>query len=421
MKRSITRWITTLSTAAALAVPAMTLAQTPEQQPPPQQTPPQQTTPQQTPPQQTPPQQTPPQQTTPQQTPPQQIPPQQAQPAEQPSASLPAADQAVAPQEHLKQAKAALDRIQTTSLTSRGRTQLAELKRHLTALERGSADVSPRSTRKTTAHSTPTWGAEVAATDKILTDLLGTSSTTGTSGTTGTTGVAGSAGTARSTAATTVPLDEATRAALMEVRSHLVAYATGMSGAAPPKGDAAMPSAATPSAAIPSKDEPSYTRSPASAQSTSSRQSSPAIVGATADARQQVDQEAARRHLRAARDTLNQLTQLPASAQLTGEARTQVTQLIANFNELMTTQTQWHASYGKTAANLNALLGPDNTDAAPTAAVAPTPTETPAAPAAVGTSGVGTVDVDPAIRAKLVELRRNLTEFEKAMGGPGQE
>jgi hypothetical protein len=154
---------------------------------------------------------------------------------------------------------------------------------------------------------------------------------------------------------------------------------------------------------MPSKDEPSAqasTPSPASAQ-----------------ARQTVDQEAARRHLMAARDSLNQLTQLPAAAQLTGEARTQVTQLIANFNELITTQTQWRASYGKTAANLNALLGPDP-EAAP--AVAPTPTETPAVPGAVGTSGVGTIEVDPAIRAKLVELRRNLTEFEKSMGGPGQ-
>jgi hypothetical protein len=389
MKRSITRWITTLSTAAALAVPAMALAQTPEQQ--------------------TPPQLTPPQQAPPQQTPPQQTPPQQRQPTEQPSASQPAADQAVAPQEHLKQAKAALDKVQTTSLTSHGRTQLSELKRHLTALDRGSASVAPGSTPKTTPRSTPSWGTEVAAMDKILNELLGPG-TTGMTGTTGTTGVAGSAGTTRSTAGTAVPLDEATRAALMEVRSHLVAYATGMSSVAPPKGDAAMPSADTPSAAPPSAAAPSKDEPSTPASSTASP--------ASAQARQQVDQEAARRHLMAARDTLNQLTQLPAAAQLTGEARIQVTQLIANFNELIATQSQWRASYGKTAANLNALLGPDTETAS---AVAPTPTETPAVPGAVGTSGVGTVDVDPAIRAKLAELRRNLTEFEKAMGGPGQD
>jgi hypothetical protein len=134
------------------------------------------------------------------------------------------------------------------------------------------------------------------------------------------------------------------------------------------------------------------------------------------DIRQQADPEAARRHLMAARETLTQLTQVPAAAQLTGETRTQVSQLIANFNELITTQSQWRASHAKVAANLTALLGP----AAPTAAAPSVTTET-AATGIVGTSGTTKADIDPAVRAKLVELRNNLTEFEKAMGGPAPD
>ena len=174
----------------------------------------------------------------------------------------------------------------------------------------------------------------------------------------------------------------------------------------------------------------------------------------------QVDEDAARRALTAARDSLSQLTQLPAATQLNGEARAQVAQLISNFNELITTQVQWRASYAKVAANLNTLIGPDNTDAeaaggAPAAAgsagttaaaadpTAATPTAGSSTPGAAGTTGsspagsqpgttagagaastagaVGTsgstIQVDPTIRAKLIELRQNLKAFEKASGG----
>ena len=110
----------------------------------------------------------------------------------------------------------------------------------------------------------------------------------------------------------------------------------------------------------------------------------------------------------AARESLSQLTQLPAAAQLTGDARTQVSQLISNFNELITTNTEWRASYAKVQANLNALVGDQKADESP----APTPA--PGA-GAVGTSG--TTSVDPAIRAKLVEFRTHLMDFEKAAGG----
>ena len=113
----------------------------------------------------------------------------------------------------------------------------------------------------------------------------------------------------------------------------------------------------------------------------------------------------------AARESLSQLTQLPAAAQLSGDARTQVSQLISNFNELITTNTEWRASYAKVQANLNALVGDQRTDESPAAAPAA------GAAGAVGTSG--TTGVDPAIRAKLVEFRTHLMDFEKAAGGGG--
>jgi hypothetical protein len=114
----------------------------------------------------------------------------------------------------------------------------------------------------------------------------------------------------------------------------------------------------------------------------------------------------------AARESLTQLTKLPAAAQLTGDARTQMGQLIANFNELISAQANWRASYAKVAANLTTLLGPDSgVAAAPAAATAP------ATAGAVGTSGTTKVELDPAIREKLMELRKNLAEFEKASGG----
>jgi hypothetical protein len=150
-----------------------------------------------------------------------------------------------------------------------------------------------------------------------------------------------------------------------------------------------------------------------------------------------VDADAARQALTTARDTLSQLTQLPAAAQLSGEARTHVAQLISNFNELITTQSQWRASYGKVTANLDALLGPESDTAtsgepAGAATTAGTPADAPSTgapapsagaaggastPGAVGTSGMTAVQLDPGIREKLIELRRNLSDFEKASDG----
>lgn len=136
-------------------------------------------------------------------------------------------------------------------------------------------------------------------------------------------------------------------------------------------------------------------------------------------------QEAARVHLTAARNTLSQMTQLPAAAQLQGETRAQVAELITNFNELITTQANWKDAYEKVEANLAALLNsaPSSPPAAAGDPARPTtpPQGDPARPAptqgAIGTSGMTTTSLDPALRSKLVEFRSHLDKFEDAAGG----
>jgi hypothetical protein len=120
-----------------------------------------------------------------------------------------------------------------------------------------------------------------------------------------------------------------------------------------------------------------------------------------------VDAAAAKQHLSEARDTLSQLTSMPEAARLQGDARNQVSQLISNFNDLITTQSDWRSAYAKVDANLAALLGPDNPDQPPPTGVT----------GAVGTSGAA--QLDPAVRTKLVELRTHLKEFVRAADGSG--
>jgi hypothetical protein len=105
------------------------------------------------------------------------------------------------------------------------------------------------------------------------------------------------------------------------------------------------------------------------------------------------------------------MTSMPEAAKLQGPARTKVSELISSFNALITTQTDWRASDAKVNDSLTALLGPDVDQAqaaAPASGVA----------GATGTTGTEpAVQVDPAIRSKLVEFRTHLKEFEKAAGG----
>jgi hypothetical protein len=125
----------------------------------------------------------------------------------------------------------------------------------------------------------------------------------------------------------------------------------------------------------------------------------------------QVDAAPAKQHLSEARDTLSQLAAMPEAARLQGDARVQVSQVITNFNELITTQTNWRAAYEKLDANLGSLLGPDGQSATPPA------TGVPGATGTSGTTPAASSQIDPAIRAKLVEFRTHLKEFETAAAG----
>ncbi len=129
---------------------------------------------------------------------------------------------------------------------------------------------------------------------------------------------------------------------------------------------------------------------------------------------QSTGMDAAKAHLTTARNTLSELTQLPAAGQLQGEMRSQVAQLINNFNELITTQSDWKVSYAKVDTALDTLLAtPEDSAAAPSNE----PNRPTGTAGAVGTSGTKPASLDPTIRAKLVKLRAELDEFEKAAGG----
>ena len=122
----------------------------------------------------------------------------------------------------------------------------------------------------------------------------------------------------------------------------------------------------------------------------------------TAQPAPSVNQDLVKQRLTTARNTLSAVTQLPAAAQLTGETRTQMQQLINNFNELISTGADWRVPYAKVESGLAALLGP----VAPPSGTA----------GAVGTSGTGR-PMDPAIRDMLVEFRNDLKEFERVASG----
>jgi len=185
---------------------------------------------------------------------------------------------------------------------------------------------------------------------------------------------------------------------------------TPTSAAANPTPSATDPSAAgaTPNAS----PQSSTTYPPAAPQSTAPE------PGATpqSPAPGQVDAQAAKQHLSEARDSLAQLTSLPEAAKLQGDARTQVSQLISNFNELITTQTDWKAAYAKVSANIDMLIGPDSASATGMSGTTGAP---PATAGTTGTAGAAApaMQIEPAIKAKLQEFRTHLKEFEQAAGG----
>jgi hypothetical protein len=114
--------------------------------------------------------------------------------------------------------------------------------------------------------------------------------------------------------------------------------------------------------------------------------------------------------LGAARQSLADLTQLPAAAQLQGANREAVAKLISDFNTFATAKTDWRSKYKVVDESLNKLLAD--------AANAPAAPATPPAEGAEGAAATGDGPLDQSIVDKLKELRGNLDQFEVASGDP---
>jgi hypothetical protein len=163
-----------------------------------------------------------------------------------------------------------------------------------------------------------------------------------------------------------------------------------------PPAQQAQPPASTPQQ--PSAQQPPAQQPPAQQPPTQQPPTEP--PAATSASAGQVDANAAKTHLSAARDTLSQIASMPEASKLQGAGRAQVSQLISDFNALITTQSDWRAAYAKVDTDLTSILGSANPDQP------------------VGTSGsAGAAEIDPAIRTKLADFRSHLKEFEKAAGG----
>ena len=148
------------------------------------------------------------------------------------------------PQEHLERVGAALNSISPTAASGKAKTQIAELKKRVHALEKltannpSSAAAAPTGakTEKADAKSGSKWAKEAAAADKILGELLADTSATSAASATSPIGPnpTGTTGTSPSKATAAVTLDEETKAKLTTARVSLTAFATAMSGSAPP-------------------------------------------------------------------------------------------------------------------------------------------------------------------------------------------
>jgi hypothetical protein len=121
------------------------------------------------------------------------------------------------------------------------------------------------------------------------------------------------------------------------------------------------------------------------------------------------DEAAARQELVQAKQTLMDLTKLPETQQLQGEARNGVIQIINSFNSLVTADANWYDRYQEVQQQLSRILGDSAASGTATSG-----TES----GSVGTSGSSSADMPAAVRSKLVEFRQHLEAFGKAAGAP---
>ena len=145
------------------------------------------------------------------------------------------------PQEHLQKADAAVNSIPAGAVSGPAKAQIAELKRHMSTLQKmvGSGATAGASSTK--------WASEAAAADKVFGELLADSAATGTSGATTATEPrpTGTSGTSASKATAAVSLDAETKAKLTAARADLMAFASAMSGSAAAPAASASPSSSS--------------------------------------------------------------------------------------------------------------------------------------------------------------------------------
>ena len=231
MKRSTARWTTAFAAAALIGVPAAGWSQTPPaatSQPP----------------------------------------------AAQQPADAPAQHGAA---EHIQKAEAALNDIPTSTLPARAKSRVAELKRHLNSLEKSAASShAADTTAKPSSKPKDTWAKDVAAIDKTLTELLGPAAASGAAAPPAATGTTGQS------KSETLTIDDTTKAKLLEVRQHVTAFATSMSGAgssspsAPSSEPSPEPAAAAAAQAQAASPTPTAESTPAASASAPSAQSAAA-------------------------------------------------------------------------------------------------------------------------------------------------
>lgn len=151
---------------------------------------------------------------------------------------------------------------------------------------------------------------------------------------------------------------------------------------------------------------PAAARMPAERPQTGQTQTGQTQTGQTAQ--QEEARQVALAHLNQARDHLAEMTKLPAATKLQGQARTEVNELIKNFNTLITTQGPgWQPHYEAVQRNLNTLLGKNPPKPGATGTTGTT-----------GTTGAGQLELDPELRSKLEAMQQSLDRFADAAGAP---
>ena len=331
------------------------------------------------------------------------------------------------PDEHLSAAKQTLNSIPRAAVTGRNAAKMNDVRRHFAALEKSySAKASGSATgsaaRSTKSAKSGSWNTHLMALDRALSDLLG-SSTGAAPEATGTSGAAA--------------VDSDVRVKLEEFRTHITQFAAAASGTSA-SGSMSSPAASAPSSSSTSSagaptsttpSEPAQTAQSTPSQSSSQPQTPPSSTSSTSaagsqttgtaagstTATAQADTSAAREHLTQARQSLADLTAMPQAQQLQGETRNKVSQLISQFNQLITTQGDWRSAYNEVNTTLTALLSASASASGSTSS---------STSGAVGTSGTaaatGSATLDPALRSKLEEFRTRLEAFHTAAGGAAE-